>query len=162
MRFVVSLLLFFEVLSPIPLFALTPEEENMIDIYGRLNASVVNITHIAVTYDFFLNPIPSEESGSIIDKKGYILTNNHVVQNSDRLEATLSDGSKWPAKLIGADPQTDLAVIQVSAPADRLTVIPIGTSDALRPGQKVLAIGNPLWRGKEKKEVEVKLGERPR
>jgi S1-C subfamily serine protease len=107
---------------------------------------VVNITSIAVTYDFFLNAVPSEASGSgsIIDKKGYILTNYHVVRHSDRLEVTLSDGSKWPAELIGADPQTDLAVVQIKAPPDRLTVLPIGNSSGLRPGQKVLAIGNPF------------------
>lgn len=127
-------------------FALTGDEENTVSIYERVNASVVNITSIAVTYDFFLNPVPSEASGSgsIIDKKGYILTNYHVVRNSDRLEVTLADGSKWAGNLIGADPQTDLAVIQIDAPSERLTVIPIGSSDALRPGQKVLAIGNPF------------------
>ena len=125
---------------------MTGDEENTISIYQRVNASVVNITSIAVTYDFFLNTIPSEASGSgaIIDKKGYILTNYHVIRDSQRLEVTLSDGSKWAADLIGADPQTDLAVIQIKAPSERLTVIPIGNSDALRPGQKVLAIGNPF------------------
>jgi S1-C subfamily serine protease len=127
-------------------FALTPDEENTITIYQRVNASVVNITSIAVTYDFFLNAVPSEASGSgaVIDKKGYILTNYHVVRDSQRLEVTLSDGSKWAADLVGADPQTDLAVIQIKAPPERLTIIPIGSSDLLRPGQKVLAIGNPF------------------
>ena len=146
MAFCFLMFVSFNSLFPASSNAFTGDEENTIDIYRRVNASVVNITNIAVTYDFFLNPMPSEASGSgsIIDKKGTILTNNHVVRDSERLEATLADGSKWPAKLIGADPQTDLAVIRINAPPDRLTVIPIGNSDALHPGQKVLAIGNPF------------------
>lgn len=131
---------------PFTSFALTADEQNAIRIYEQVNASVVNITNIAVTYDFFLNPVPSQASGSgaVISKKGYILTNNHVVRNSDRLVVTLSDGSKWPAELVGADPVTDLAVIRIDAPRDLLTVIPFGRSDRLRPGQKVYAIGNPF------------------
>ncbi len=127
-------------------YAASEDEENTIAIYERVNAGVVNITNIAVTYDFFLNPVPSETTGSgcIVDKKGYILTNHHVIRRSDRLEVTLSDGSKWPAKRIGTDPQSDLAIIQIGAPPERLTVIPLGSSDHLRPGQKVLAIGNPF------------------
>lgn len=138
--------LFFLLLFPFPSLALTPEEQKTISIYERVNASVVNITNIAVTYDFFLNPIPSQASGSgvIISKKGYILTNNHVVRNSDRLIVTLSDGSKWRAEMLGADPVTDLAVIRIEAPRNLLTVIPFGRSDRLQPGQKVYAIGNPF------------------
>ena len=129
-----------------PVTALTPDEENTIRIYEAVNASVVNITNIALTYDFFLNPIPSQASGSgsIISKQGHILTNTHVVKDAKRLVVTLSDGSKWSAKLVGADPVTDLAIIQIKAPPGRLTIIPMGTSDKLRPGQKVLAIGNPF------------------
>ncbi len=129
-----------------PAHALTPDEENTIEIYERVNGSVVNITNIAVNYDFFLNPIPSQASGSgsIISKQGHILTNTHVVKGSERLIVTLSDGSKWPAKLIGSDSVTDLAVIKIDAPPNLLTVIPMGHSDQLRTGQKVLAIGNPF------------------
>jgi len=124
----------------------TRDEENTIEIYDRVNSSVVNITNIAVTYDFFLNPIPSQASGSgsIISKKGYILTNTHVIQDSDRLVVTLADGSRWQAKLVGSDPVSDLAVIQIKAPPEQLTVIPMGQSNRLLPGQKVLAIGNPF------------------
>ncbi|MFQ5588418.1 MAG: S1C family serine protease [Nitrospiria bacterium] len=138
------ILFFFYLLRPAQ--ALTPDEENTIKIYEQVNASVVNITNIAVNYDFFLNPIPSQASGSgsIISKQGHILTNTHVVKGSERLIVTLSDGSKWPAKLIGSDAVTDLAVIQIEAPPRLLTVIPMGRSDKLRTGQKVLAIGNPF------------------
>ena len=133
-------------LAAAPAWALTGDEENNVSIYRRLNAGVVNITNRAVAYDFFFNPIPSNSSGSgfILDTQGHILTNHHVVQGAQRLEVSLSDGSKWVAKLVGADPVTDLAVVQIKAPADALTVLPLGDSSALQVGQKVLAIGNPF------------------
>jgi len=72
------------------------------------------------------------------------LTNHHVVANAQKLEVTLADGSKWPAKLIGSDPDNDLAVIKIDAPKEKLKVILLGDSKNLRIGQKVLAIGNPF------------------
>ncbi len=127
-------------------WALTGDEENSVSIYRRLNAGVVNITNRAVAYDFFSNPIPSNSSGSgfILDAQGHILTNHHVVQGAQRLEVSLSDGSKWLAKLVGADPLTDLAVVQIKAPPAILTMLPLGDSSSLQVGQKVLAIGNPF------------------
>ena len=129
-----------------PAWTLTSDEENNVSIYRRLNAGVVNITNRAVAYDFFLNPIPSDSSGSgfILDSQGHILTNHHVVRGAQRLEVSLSDGSKWIAKLVGADPLTDLAVVQIKAPPEVLTILPLGDSSALQVGQKVLAIGNPF------------------
>jgi putative serine protease PepD len=76
--------------------------------------------------------------------KGHILTNHHVVANAQKLEVTLADGSKWPAKLVGSDPDNDLAVIKIDAPKEKLKIIPMGDSKNLRIGQKVLAIGNPF------------------
>jgi S1-C subfamily serine protease len=81
---------------------------------------------------------------AVYDVKGHILTNHHVVANAQKLEVTLADGSKWPAKLIGSDPDNDLAVIKIEAPKEKLKVIPMGDSKSLRIGQKVLAIGNPF------------------
>jgi putative serine protease PepD len=129
-----------------PAWGLTGDEENSVSIYRRLNAGVVNITNRAVAYDFFFNPIPSNSSGSgfILDSQGHILTNHHVVQGAQRLEVSLADGSKWIAKLVGADPLTDLAVVQIKAPPETLTVLPLGDSSILQVGQKVLAIGNPF------------------
>ncbi len=130
-------------------FAQTEDEENNISIYRRVGQGVVNITSVVVERDFFFNPIPREGagSGSIIDSEGHILTNHHVIQDSTKLEVTLSDGSKWPARFVGSDPENDLAVIQIDAPREKLTVIPMGDSSQLDVGQKVLAIGNPFGIG---------------
>ncbi|MBI3327132.1 MAG: trypsin-like peptidase domain-containing protein [Nitrospinae bacterium] len=126
--------------------AFTPEEEVNIRVYRLASPAVVNITTTAVAYDFFLNPVPQKGTGSgaVIDRLGHILTNFHVIEGARRLEVTLADGSKRPAKVIGADPANDLAVIKIDAPADQLTAIPLGDSAKLVVGQKVLAIGNPF------------------
>lgn len=129
-----------------PAFSITDDEKNNIAVYEKAADGVVNIISITIQMDFFFNAIPTQGSGSgsIIDLKGHILTNHHVVANSQRLEVTLADGSKWPAKLIGSDPDNDLAVIKIEAPKEKLKVIPMGDSKNLRIGQKVLAIGNPF------------------
>lgn len=129
--------------------AKTEDEKNNISIYREVGEGVVNITSVVVERDFFFNPIPREGagSGSIIDNDGHILTNHHVIRDSAKLEVTLSDGSKWPARFVGADPDNDLAVIKVDAPKEKLTVIPMGDSSELQIGQKVLAIGNPFGLG---------------
>jgi len=129
--------------------AQTEDEINNISIYSRIGPGVVNITSVVVERDFFSRPVPREGAGSgvIIDTKGHILTNHHVIRNSDKLEVTLSDGSRWPARLVGSDPGNDLAVLKIEAPGKKLTVIPMGDSSQLEVGQKVLAIGNPFGLG---------------
>jgi S1-C subfamily serine protease len=124
----------------------TSDERNNIEIYGKYGKGVVNITTTTLEYDFFLRPVPMESgtgSGAIIDTQGHIVTNFHVVRNAQQLEVTLPDKTKHDAKVIGADPNNDLAVIQINAPKERFTPIPLGTSAGLQVGQKVLAIGNP-------------------
>lgn len=81
-------------------------------------------------------------SGVIISSDGYIVTNNHVVQDAERLTVTLNDKRELPARIVGIDPATDLAVIKIQA--DNLQFIPFGNSDSARIGEPVLAIGNPF------------------
>jgi S1-C subfamily serine protease len=129
--------------------ALTEDERNNIDLYRRLAPSVVNITSIVLEHDFFLNTIPRKGvgSGSIIDPRGYILTNNHVIEDARKLEVTLSNGKKYNARLVGTDPDIDIAVLKIEAPRSELTLIPMGSSVSLQVGQKVIAIGNPFGLG---------------
>jgi serine protease Do len=82
-------------------------------------------------------------SGVIVDPTGYILTNNHVIENAQEITVRLSDARKFTAKLVGSDPKTDLAVLKVEAPAP-LPVAELGDSDHLRVGQWAIAIGNPF------------------
>ena len=141
--------LFLAIHAPAESGATTDDEKNNISIYSRMSPGVVNITSVVLQRDFFHNPIPraGAGSGSIIDHEGHILTNHHVIQDSSRLEVTLSDGSKHPARFVGADPDNDLAVIKIDVPSKKLIVIPMGDSAALEVGQKVLAIGNPFGLG---------------
>jgi S1-C subfamily serine protease len=127
-------------------FSVTEDEKNNIAVYEKVADGVLNVTSTALQMDFFFNVFPTQGSGSgsIIDTRGHILTNHHVVANAQKLEVTLADGSKWPAKLIGSDPDNDLAVIEIDAPREKLRVISMGDSKTLRIGQKVLAIGNPF------------------
>ena len=85
-------------------------------------------------------------SGVIVDAdKGYILTNNHVIDKADEIQVTLRDGRSYEAKLVGTDPETDIAVIQIKA--DKLTALPFSNSDSLHVGDFVVAIGNPFGLG---------------
>ncbi len=146
-QFLIGILILFVFLSGMEsAFSITEDEKNNIAVYEKAADGVVNVTSIAVQMDFFFNAFPTQGagSGSIIDTKGHILTNHHVVANAQKLEVTLADGSKWPAKLIGSDPDNDLAVIKIEVPREKLKVIPMGDSKNLRIGQKVLAIGNPF------------------
>jgi S1-C subfamily serine protease len=127
---------------------LSQDERENIDVYERLNAGVVNITTETVAINWFLEPVPREGgsgSGSIIDSKGYVLTNHHVIKGAFKVFVSLADGSRFEAKVIGSDPENDLAVVKFDPPGDMaLTIIPFGDSSNLRVGQKVLAIGNPF------------------
>jgi S1-C subfamily serine protease len=145
----ISILIFLIVLSSqeqVFSAALTEDERNNIGVYEKVADGVVNVTSTAIQLDFFFNAFPTQGSGSgsIIDTKGHILTNHHVVADSQKLEVTLGDGSKWPARLVGTDPDNDLAVIKIDAPRGKLKVVSMGDSRNLKIGQKVLAIGNPF------------------
>lgn len=144
--FIGTLILLLSLFSVEQVFSVTEDEKNNIAVYEKVADGVVNVTSTAIQMDFFFNAFPTQGSGSgsIIDTKGHILTNHHVVADAQKLEVTLADGSKWPAKLIGSDPDSDLAVIKIDAPKEKLKVILMGDSKNLRIGQKVLAIGNPF------------------
>ncbi|MFQ5802918.1 MAG: S1C family serine protease [Candidatus Methylomirabilales bacterium] len=129
-----------------PVGELTAAEEVIIRIYREVSPAVVNITSTAMVYDFFFNVVPQKGSGSgfIIDERGYIITNNHVVEDARRLEVTLASGKKVSARLIGRDPFNDLAVIKIDVPDEKFHIVPLGDSDQLRVGQMAIAIGNPF------------------
>ena len=125
---------------------ISEDELNNIEVYQKTNTGVVNITSASVAYDIFFRPIPQSGVGSgvIIDNLGHIVTNHHVIQDADQLEVTLADKSTYSAKVIGDDSRNDLAVVQIDAPKDKLSPIPLATTiKDLQVGQKVLAIGNP-------------------
>ena len=127
---------------------LAGDEQNTIDIFRSAAPSVVYITSIAVRRNLFsLNvyEIPQGTgSGFIWDRQGRIVTNFHVISDASRLEVTLADHSTWKAALVGAAPDRDLAVLQITAPASKLQPIAVGESNNLLVGQKVFAIGNPF------------------
>lgn len=121
---------------------LTSEEMLLENLYLRVNPAVVNIT-VSGDAGGQLTDLGTG-SGFVIDKKGHIVTNNHVVAQATELEVTFSDGRVATAKIVGADPYSDLAVVQVDAPDDWLTPVELGDSDAIKVGQRVVAIGNPF------------------
>jgi S1-C subfamily serine protease len=132
-----------------PALSMTEDERNNIELYQKLAPGVVNITSTVLEQDFFFNVVPRQGAGSgaIIDSRGYVLTNHHVIEDARKLEVTLANGKKYTAKLVGSDPDTDLAVVKIEAKREDLAVIPMGTSNNLKVGQKVLAIGNPFGLG---------------
>lgn len=87
--------------------------------------------------------ITGNGSGVILSKDGYVLTNNHVIASVDRVTVTLNDGRRFPAKLVGRDSYSDIAVLKIDAPSNLLPIT-LGDSDKLRPGEWVIAIGSPL------------------
>jgi len=126
---------------------LTAEEKTNINVYESSNRSVINInTKATVATGFFLMESPSEGAGSgiVIDKQGHVLTNFHVVEGAQEIQAVLYDGSSHDASLVGVDPVTDVAVLRVEAPAELLAPVQFGSSNDLKVGQKVFAIGNPF------------------
>ncbi|HXG11611.1 MAG TPA: trypsin-like peptidase domain-containing protein [Gemmataceae bacterium] len=125
----------------------SPEELVNIRTYRQVNRSVVNITTRGAALDDFLLLITPREgsgSGSVLDQQGHILTNFHVVEDARQIVVTLFDGSTHEARLVGADPNNDLAVLQIDAPADKLFPITWGDSGRLLVGMRVFAIGNPF------------------
>jgi len=127
-----------------PLIVSTDEKIN-IDVFEKAHPAVVNIATTTLGMNFWMEVIPRQGQGSgfIIDSRGYIMTNSHVVANAQKIIVTMSKGKKIQATLVGRDPRSDLAVIKIS-PGDVERVARLGDSDSVRPGQKAIAIGNPF------------------
>ncbi len=123
------------------------DEQNNIEVYRTLSSGVVFIHSTSYARDFlgFVEPQEGSGSGSIIDEQGDILTNYHVIEGAQKLSVSLGGQKDYAARVVGGDPDTDLAVIRLlERPTGPLTVVPLGDSDKLAVGQKVLAIGNPF------------------
>lgn len=124
----------------------TLDEKQNISIYKTQGPGVVNITTITLSIDSFFRAVPSEGSGSgfVIDRQGHIITNFHVIEGARQLTVTLSDNTQWQAKVIGTDPNNDIAIIKITKPPQNLTVLEMADSSKIVVGQKVLALGNPF------------------
>jgi S1-C subfamily serine protease len=127
---------------------LTPSELATINLFQESAPSVCYITTTNRSYNFWTGDyaeVPSGNgSGFIWDRKGHIVTNYHVIQNSSSAQVTLADQSTYQATVVGTAPEKDLAVLRIEAPAGSLRPIPVGASNNLRVGQSVFAIGNPF------------------
>jgi serine protease Do len=123
-----------------------PVDENvLVNAVDKVSKSVVNIASVRMMQDqlFRVFPVEGVGSGVIIDERGYILTNNHVIDDAERLKVTLPDGRVLRGKVAGMDETTDLAVVKVESD-EPLPVAQLGDSAGLKAGQIVIAIGNPF------------------
>ena len=124
-----------------------PEESVNIAVYDKVNRSVCNIDTTANRGLWFMGEAQVEEgsgSGWVLDQQGHIITNHHVIDGSDMVTVTLFEGEPLPARIVGSDPQNDIALLKVEAPPEMLFPVSLGRSDTLRVGQKIFAIGNPF------------------
>ena len=122
------------------------DETIYVKIYSQAAPAVANIVTRTLEYDVFMEPVPVEGAGSgfVIDPRGYILTNFHVVQGAQTISVTLGDRSHYTAKFIGADERNDIALVKIDPKDKKLPALTMGDSDGLQVGQRVLAIGNPF------------------
>ena len=120
------------------------DETAVLEIVEKVSRSVVNVSTVRLVHDVFYRAVPVKGmgSGTIIDPKGYVLTNNHVIEGARRIEVTLASGEVLPGRLAGSCKSDDMAVIKVEA--EDLPAAELGDSDELRVGQMVFAIGNPF------------------
>jgi S1-C subfamily serine protease len=131
---------------------LAEDEKATIRIYSNVRPSVVHITTMAVQQNTDANGLGTNVqkvpegtgTGIVWDDQGHVVTNYHVIKNADEAVVTMADQSSWTAKLVGAYPDKDLAVLSIRANKGRLVPIQVGRSSDLQVGQKVFAIGNPF------------------
>jgi S1-C subfamily serine protease len=133
---------------PAPAAVLAPLDDAIARIYAEVGPSVVNITTTAYAYDFFrFAVVPQQGSGSgfLIDERGHIATNEHVIRDASALEVTLADGTKLAGTLVGRDASNDLAIVRVDLPAGTAArPVRFADSSSVRVGQSAIAIGNPF------------------
>ena len=126
----------------------TQDEAQNIAVYENCNEAVVNITTQVMGYNWFLEPVVTSSgsgSGSIIDKRGYVVTNVHVIADASTITISLADGSSYEGRVVGKDSASDIAVLKFEpASGVELKTISFGDSENLKVGQKVIAIGNPF------------------
>jgi S1-C subfamily serine protease len=120
------------------------DEQNNIEVFRAISPGVVSINTTRQARSFFDAGSNGAGSGSVIDDQGHVLTNNHVIEGADVVTVSFGGDKTYPAKVVGGDPDTDLAVLQITVAHEALKVVPLGDSDKLSVGQKVLAIGNPF------------------
>ena len=116
--------------------ALTDDESINVRVYRQASPAVANILTKATEYDFFMDPVPVEGAGSgfVIDERGYMLTNFHVVQEAQSIEVVLGDQSRYPGKFIGADQRNDVALIKIDPKGKHITALPLGDSARVAGG----------------------------
>ena len=134
-------------LAPLP-EGVSDEEKRDVEVFRRARPSVVYITSLALRrapLSFDVQQIPQGTgSGFVWDAQGHVVTNFHVIQQGDAFSVTLADQSEWDAKVVGAAPDKDVAVLRIQAPREKLVPVVPGTSRGLVVGQRVLAVGNPF------------------
>jgi S1-C subfamily serine protease len=117
----------------------------VVAVYETIGPAVVNVTTRMIAFNAFMQPVPQEGSGSgfVYDVEGHVVTNYHVIDNADEVIVTLPDERSFEGQIVGVDPSTDLAVIKIDG-TDLPEPVSMGSSDTLRVGQFVVAIGNPF------------------
>ncbi|MCP1727049.1 S1-C subfamily serine protease [Natronospira proteinivora] len=133
-------------LPPLIQDGLSQEELSRIQVHRQAHRGVVSVTTLSAYHSRWAGTVPvaGAGSGAIVDGRGVVVTNHHVVAGAQRLIITLYDGSLYPARLIGSDPEMDLAVLRFDPMGRSLTVLPFADSGRLQVGQSVLAMGNPF------------------
>jgi len=135
-------------ISPERLKELSPEERVNVQVYEKCNRSVANIDTKSLQRNPFFGTTTEIEadrgSGIVLDKKGHILTNFHVIEGAREVNVTLSNGKSYSAEMVGIDPPTDIAVLKIDASESELFPVEMADSSQLLVGQKVYAIGNPF------------------
>ena len=118
--------------------------ENILSLTEIFERSEFGVVSISVTKSSELGGASGVGSGFVFDKKGHIITNNHVVENAKKISVTFVDGISYSAQLVGTDPYADIAVIKLDVSSEKLYPLPIGDSSKLQVGEQISAIGNPF------------------